>query len=390
MKHPEILSPTQRVYLDLVRASAAMMVLFGHAAHYFWPASFMAKGWLQGLGVYIFFLISGFLISFSVFVRHGDERYGFREYFIDRFCRIYSGFLPALLFVLLVDAADHLSPRYEWGRDYNPQTWLGNLVMLQDFPLFQVLRRLGVPDSPWFIAPFGSARPFWTISIEWWIYMLFGGVVLIWLRRPRGLGALGLLALAAVAIEPAYHFVGGFDQCLTILWIVGMGASFFLIQLRRQAAGQSGENRRLLRISLLVAAGSAIAIFARLFANRSGTDELQFGLFLASLVFAVLFALGFARLRVPEIAARLIGFLAGYSYSLYLLHHTLLDYLAIQFPGRSGAIAFWLAIAAANLLSIVFWYLFERHHRRMASALKQYFARPRSGLVPEARARGVR
>ncbi len=38
-------------------------------------------------------------------------------------------------------------------------------VSLQECPLFQILRPLGVPNQPWFFGPFGSGRPFWTISI---------------------------------------------------------------------------------------------------------------------------------------------------------------------------------------------------------------------------------
>src|SRR5207237_641103 len=116
------LSSAQIAYLDLVRAAGALMVLFGHAAHYFWP-----------------------------------------------------------------------------------QSWLGNLLMFQYYPVFQILRRLGLPDAPWMIAPFGSARPFWTISIEWWIYMLFGGVMFFCVRRRGRVAGLTVLALALVAIEPAYH-----------------------------------------------------------------------------------------------------------------------------------------------------------------------------------------
>src|SRR5690606_13013877 len=97
--------------------------------------------------------------------------------------------------------------------------------MLQDYPAFQVRRRLVVPDQAWMVAPFGSARPFWTISIEWWIYMSFGGLMFFIVRRGGEIGAFGLLALALVAIEPLYHFVGGFGQCLTMLWIVGSGAA---------------------------------------------------------------------------------------------------------------------------------------------------------------------
>src|SRR3954467_5806816 len=99
MKRAE-LSPAQTVYLDFVRALGAVMVLLGHAAHYFLPGTLLtSEGRIQQLGVYIFFFISGFLISLSVLQKLEDRRYGFGDYFIDRFCRIYSAFLPALVFV---------------------------------------------------------------------------------------------------------------------------------------------------------------------------------------------------------------------------------------------------------------------------------------------------
>jgi peptidoglycan/LPS O-acetylase OafA/YrhL len=372
------LSPAQRLYLDALRAGAAMMVLFGHTAHFFLPGSFLAAGWLQGLGVYLFFLISGFLISLSVFEKRHDPHYGFRAYFIDRSCRIYSAFLPALVLVVVLDGFIHTSPLYEWGRDFTPQDWFGNLLMLQDFPIFQILRRLGMHDSAWFIGPFGSARPFWTISIEWWIYMLFGGVVLIWLRRTRPIGRMGVLLLIFVAIEPAYHFVGGYDQCLTILWVVGMGVSLFWLHVPN-LAGSCAQLTvpRLRRIALIVSAAAAFAIAGRLVSSHSEMLELQFGLSLGTFIFAVLFVLGLAPVPVPPSLARLAAFLAGYSYSLYLTHYTLLEFVAIRLvPHRDGPLVFWLIIAAANLFAMVFWSLFERHHRQLARVMKQRLAKP--------------
>lgn len=380
------LSPAQRLYLDAVRASAAMMVLFGHASHFFLADSFLAKGWVQGLGVYLFFLISGFLISYSVIQKLGDGRYGFLAYFIDRFCRIFSAFLPALVFVVLIDALIVNSPIYPWRRDYNLLTWVGNLFMLQDFPVFQIARRLGVPDNHWFVSSFGSARPFWTISIEWWIYMLFGGIVLVWMRRGR-LSRLGFLALGFAAIEPAYHFIGGFDHCLTILWIVGMGASLLVFRLPTlHQRWPDLDAARVRRIGLLVAGGGFIAMAGRLFSNHFETGELQFALFMAALLFGLLFALGSVADRVPAPAARCVQFIAGYSYSLYLTHHTLLQFLAIEMPGREDSPAlFWGSILLSNLLATVFWLLFERHYRRIAKALKQRLARPVRTLDPASR-----
>jgi peptidoglycan/LPS O-acetylase OafA/YrhL len=171
-----------------------------------------------------------------------------------------------------------------------------------------------------------------------------------------------------------------------MLWVVGMGASLLLIRLRATVAARPDfASPRLLRIALVVAGAALLAIAGRLFANKFVVIEFQFGLFLAVLVFALFFALGFARLRVAPGLERAVGFVAGYSYSLYLVHHTLVEFLAIHYPDRQNSPAmFWGAIAAANLLAVVFWYLFERHHRQLARWAKQRFAsgRPSLGAVP--------
>jgi peptidoglycan/LPS O-acetylase OafA/YrhL len=381
------LSPAQVAYLDLLRAAAAMMVLLGHAAIYFDPQSWAASSDMQSVGVSLFFLISGFLISLSVLQKLDDSRYGFGAYFIDRFCRIYTAFLPALVFVLLVDTFIAGAPTYAWRRDFNVQTWIGNLLMFQDYPLFQILRRLGFPDSPWFVSCFGSARPFWTISIEWWIYMLFGGIMFFWVRRGGERGPLAVVALAVVAVEPFYHFIGGFAQCLTMLWMIGMGASilFHKLPALRARFPQLGRPGRLPRIALAVALGSTVCIIGRLYANGFRIYELQLGLFLAGLVFALLFALGFVR-RVPTAIARPIGFVAGYSYSLYLIHFTVLELLRAEHPELIGSpTSFWAAVAICNLAAILFWFVFERHHRQIARAAKARLGmgrkRPVGGFV---------
>jgi len=373
------LNSAQRVYLDLLRGGAAMVVLLGHSAHYFWKGSALAGGAAQALGVIVFFLISGFLISLSVFQKDADRRYAFSNYFIDRFCRIYCVLIPALIFVAVLDGTLLNAPGYEWHRDYNLQTWLGNLLMLQDFPIFQTLRRLGVGDSAWFVSSFGSARPFWTISIEWWIYMLFGAVMLRWLRDSRKLGAIGIVVLALFAIEPVYYVIGGYDQCLGLLWLIGMAASIVYVRLPRIAELlPQFDKRQWFRIFLGIAGAGLVATVGRLFANHFELSELQFGVFLAIFVFALLFACGASRLVMPRPVERIAGFVAGYSYSLYLTHHTILEFLSVRLSGElSDAALFWISIAASNIVAIGFWYLFERHHRHLARILKDSLARRR-------------
>ena len=375
------LSPAQTAYLDLLRATGALMVLFGHAAHYFLPHTWLANGMMQGLGVYVFFLISGFLITLSVLQKLGSPSYGFGDYFCDRFFRIYAAFLPALVLVAVLDWFSASDPAYQWGRDYNPQTWVGNLLMFQDYPVFQVLRRLGVPDQAWMVAPFGSARPFWTISIEWWIYMTFGGVMFFIVRRGGEIGALGLLALAVAAIEPFYHFVGGYDHCLTMLWIVGSGMAFLFHRFPSvRARWPRLADGRVRRAAGAVAIAALVSMAGRLFANGVHANELQFGLFLALFLFGVLFAL--SGRHASGVLPAAIGFVAGYSYSLYLIHHTLLDLVWNRRPDLAGnALAFWSMILLCNLAAIGFWWVFERHHRTLARSARAWLARRRTTVL---------
>src|SRR4051812_12700694 len=94
--------------LDLVRLGASQAVLIGHGASYFGKPKFLSSHsfpLIQNFGVVVFFVLSGFLISYTIrshLARSPD--YGFREFTIDRVARIYSAYVPAIALVLLVDS----------------------------------------------------------------------------------------------------------------------------------------------------------------------------------------------------------------------------------------------------------------------------------------------
>jgi len=53
------------------------------------------------------------------------------------------------------------------------------------------------------------------------------------------------------------------------------------------------------------------------------------------------------------------------------LHLTIFWFAFVRFPGHEDdSRFFWLATAAANAVAIAFWWLFNRHHRRIAARLK--------------------
>lgn len=389
------LTPIQATYLNLLRGMASLMVLVGHGSIFFLADSLLFRMNIQAAGVYIFFLLSGFLISYSVFTKHTDRGYGFRQYFIDRFARIYTGFLPALIFVWLVDRLTMTLPQtltperwqdlgnlHQYQINSTLHTWLGNLLMLQDFPLFQILRKLaGVEDNSWLFRSFGTAVPFWTISVEWWIYMLFGAIAVWRMKTQHPLRWWHWALIALAAIEPVYYMVGGYDSCLSLLWVFGMDAAFLFMQLPRwEAARQtalSTDHKRHNKLWLAAAVAGVIGMTGRLIALKLNTGnvsftEFQFTFFLGVTIFALLFAI---RDLPPLVSwlSRPIAFLADFSFSLYLTHFTVLSYLYLRFPGHDNDITM-LGIAAAIslVIAIAFWFLFERHYRHIGGWLKHH------------------
>ncbi len=101
-----------------------------------------------------FFLLSGFVIYYSI---HQSSDQSFRDYFIRRFRRIYPILVIALLISYLVGlGAGVMRPNYV--------NLLGNLFMLQDFGLYK--------PGVW-IDTFNGNLPLWSLSYEWWFYMMF-------------------------------------------------------------------------------------------------------------------------------------------------------------------------------------------------------------------------
>src|SRR4051812_21945413 len=101
--------------LDLIRFSAALLVLFGHARGLLLEGigsvqqpTVLIQGlyFLSGLqheGVVMFFVVSGFLVGGSALRQIAEGRFKYPPYLINRFARIYLVYIPALLLVLVLD-----------------------------------------------------------------------------------------------------------------------------------------------------------------------------------------------------------------------------------------------------------------------------------------------
>ena len=103
----------------------------------------------------MFFIVSGFVIYYSV---HKTPELKFKTYFWKRFKRIYFIFIIALLISYLaacIREGTWLPP--------NLRQLAVNLANLQDLD-----RHPGFIDIPYF-----KNAPLWSLTYEWWFYMMF-------------------------------------------------------------------------------------------------------------------------------------------------------------------------------------------------------------------------
>jgi peptidoglycan/LPS O-acetylase OafA/YrhL len=170
-------------YVDALRLLAAGLVLFQHLVqrHPSWWSTPLVQLGPGVAGVVLFFLISGFVIPFSV--RSGLHLRGFM---IRRVMRIYPLFLVALAIIAIGGFTGWLA---EWSdlRSAQPLRWIGNLLLVQDF--FGIKPLLGVS---------------WTLIIELAWYALFAAALVLFKARAALILAIavpaGLLALAALSL----------------------------------------------------------------------------------------------------------------------------------------------------------------------------------------------
>ncbi|NYF79098.1 acyltransferase family protein [Granulicella arctica] len=157
------ISPSGSLLLDIIRASAAVVVVIGHLAlPSFYPPGKEALVKAATAAVVVFFLLSGFVIRYVTLRKPVTPAH----YYVDRISRIYSVAIPAILLTLLFDLLSHrINPSYY---DAN---WLSNCTHIP----FRILANATFLSEIWAKQIFLLSNiPFWSLSFECFYYVLYG------------------------------------------------------------------------------------------------------------------------------------------------------------------------------------------------------------------------
>ena len=331
-------------YIDALRAVAALLVVWLHAAGMFGrinPHAEPSGNWLAfvpdridvgHIGVVVFFLISGFVIPFSI---RAETVAPASSFLIKRFFRIFPAYW---LSVPLAAIANF----WIWGTGFDAREVMINLAMLQD--------AFGVRPA---------AAVYWTLSVEMVFYALCVLLLLTGsLFRMRRVGALAfLLVVAFAAMLPMYGRMRPLMSESAVFWFLNLSVMFWGTLFRSWFdSAPSGRDRfgGLMLWGLLVA--YVIAVPALSFAssgymrNTMATYVIGFAIFLLGTL-------------VVRIETRLTDWLGRISYSIYLFHTIVfisIEWWLLRQPedswwrahalGTYAAIATLIALAVASLV----------------------------------------
>ncbi|HXA78375.1 MAG TPA: acyltransferase [Candidatus Acidoferrales bacterium] len=324
---PRPLTPAASAHLDLIRGLAAWAVMWDHLRGLFFVdfqqvnhLSLFLKGiyFFTGFGneaVLVFFVLSGFLISSVILGRRASGTWSWRDYAIDRACRLYVVLIPGLFLGLLWDRL---------GSSIFASTGIYSHP-LENFAAAVVQTRLGIGTflgNMFFlqtivVPTFGSNGPLWSLANEFWYYVLFPVALagtIVWNQRSiRRAVPLTVLA-ACVAVFVGWPILLGFP-----IWLAGT-----VLVVAYSKCPLLSEGRLGLYVLLSSAVLSACLIVAR--TNKSfvlGGNlavGIGFGLFLFGVIHMNFGAGGTGYPRIAHV-------LAGFSYSLYVLHFPFLLFL---------------------------------------------------------------
>ena len=339
------------------------------------------------LGVDLFFVLSGFLITGLLLEAKGQPRY-FRNFYARRTLRIFPLYYLVLASLFLViPAIATPSPLLEVARRH--QAWLWTYT--SNFYI--------AATSSW--ASLTYVSHFWSLAIEEHFYLVWPLVVFSFRREVlericAGVLVAGLLLRVGLVLSGVTELsVSVLTPCRIDTLAVG---ALLAILVRREGLG-----RRLLEIAVPLAAGllgAILVVSAFGVATQLWLPVLHqvrgslYALFFGALTLASLGGVSGRGLAARVFQGRILGFFGKYSYGLYVYHGLFTWYLVearanerlnALFGGRHGLTIVARAVLGVSVSLLVAVLSYELMEKRFL-ALKRYFApepaRAKPGVLP--------
>lgn len=348
--------------LDGLRGIAILLVMLLHFAPYA-PGlqsptvlldrlyvRFSGIGWI---GVDLFFVLSGYLITGILYDTKGSKHY-FRQFYARRFLRIFPLYYTALAVFLLVFPALHVF-------DSVTRELRGDAVWFWTY-----LYNMRVAVTGWL--PTSAMEHFWSLAVEEQFYLVWP-IVVLWLGRRHLIITCTVAVVAALACRLVLSSTG--YVVLPDVWMPArmdaLAVGAFIALMVRAPNGLALLRRWAIPTAVVAALPLAVLL-------RYGVALSTVAHTLTSLLFGAVVVLCLAATPSGSLAAvatsPILRFFGRYSYALYVFHHPLLWFRPIfslafvptVLGSQLPAYLLWLAISVGATLAIalVSWHVLEK------------------------------
>lgn len=358
------------ILLNILRGTAALLVCVSHIRNYFFvdyyeiininyfDKIFYALTSMGHTSVIIFFVISGYLVGGDVIDRYKNNLFNKRKYAIDRLVRLWVVLIPALLLTLALDCVginltngegydgtwSHLvqsGPSINITNDsLNFTTFIGNIFFLQTI----------------IVPTYGSNTPLWSLSNEFWYYLLFPIIVSIFFGKKI---LLKLFIISIILFYLPFEIVFAF-----LYWIIGAFTpitGFYIFK----------KNKPFIKTSIII---FILSILIQMYSKN------YFGNLILSLGTGILiFSLVNIKINC-YILKKYADISSDISFSMYLCHFPIITFIWIiliapkQFqPDLIGYGLFISVLFFTIFFVFIFWFLFERNNKILKNYIYSYF-----------------
>ncbi|MGR6429337.1 acyltransferase family protein [Rhizobium sp. PAMB 3174] len=289
--------------IDGLRAVAVLLVLLFHLGNKIFRGGF--------IGVDVFFVISGYLITQQLLGEMERGEFSFRRFFARRIRRL----LPALAFVITVSAVAGIF--FFLPSNIEPTLWSA-LLSLFGLSNFLFWMQSGYFDSD---AIFKPLLHTWSLGVEMQFYLFWPLLMLLAVRIRRAGArylAMGLFLILAISLSQVWLAVdpaGAFFLTPARIFEFGVGAALNWV-------GNAGTLSKRVSLGALVAGLAGILICAILYRETMPFPG-YYALFPCAAAAAVIMSAGSAASSVV-LGNRVMALIGRASYSIYLVHWPLI------------------------------------------------------------------
>lgn len=370
--------------MHILRGVAAMYVVIYHAKFILWcggsyyveqvPMSswsildklFFALDMFSSAGremVFIFFLLSGFFISFSL----QYSKYSYIQFLKIRILRIYMPFVGSLFLAFLF---------FFLALQINPEIFIENSVLQLNAELFESLQNFNIQSfsKSFFMTRegksfFGFNNVYWSLAYEMLFYFIIG--LLISKKKRLTFGLVSILIYLFIRITGIQITFGRVIFDYFIFFGIGILIHLFI---------EKYENKLLrIKINKYIIDGISLASFGGIVLSL----KLNFSEIITELI-TVLFSIAMIyRLLIFDLKSNLItktlNFLGNISYSLYLCHIPFLLFVYALISSYLGEVIwiersyYWIFSLISIFICLPLYYFVEKPSIKLNQKLKMAF-----------------